>query len=97
MTFLILIGFLIGGYLYFLPGVIAGYKKHKHSTAITLLDLILGWTIIGWIGLLIWALMTEENKMDYTKQLLNLSELKEKGVITEEEFNKEKAKLLESN
>ena len=64
---------IIGGYIYFLPGVIAGYKKHKHRTAITLLNWITGWTIVGWIGLLIWALTGEGNKTDYTAQLLNLS------------------------
>jgi cytoskeletal protein RodZ len=83
-------------YLYFLPGVIAGYRKHKHRTLITWLNLILGWTVLAWIGLLVWALMSE-NTNDYTKQLINLSELKEKGVITEEEFNKEKSKLLNEN
>ncbi len=90
-----IIGAIAGGYLYFLPGVIAGYKKHKYRTAITIINLFTGWTIVGWIGLLIWVLMPENQiKIDYTEQLMRLSELKNSGAITENEFEKEKAKLL---
>lgn len=39
---------------YFLPSFIA--RKHKQFTAIFVLNLLLGWTIIGWVGSLIWAL-----------------------------------------
>lgn len=39
--------------IYFIP-TIAGWKT-KNASAIFLLNLLLGWTIIGWIGALIWA------------------------------------------
>lgn len=41
--------------LYFLPFFIALLKKHKSSDTIFVLNLLLGWTGIGWIVLLIWA------------------------------------------
>jgi hypothetical protein len=40
--------------LYFLPAII-GSKKHN-ATAILAVNLLLGWTVIGWIVALVWAL-----------------------------------------
>lgn len=40
---------------YFLPAIIAEARHHQNSTAITLLNLLLGWTVLGWIAALIWA------------------------------------------
>ena len=42
--------------LYFLPALIAGSRHLHERTAITLLNLFLGWTFIGWIIALIWAI-----------------------------------------
>lgn len=39
--------------LYFLPAIIA--HKKRDFTAIFLVDLLFGWTVIGWIIALIWA------------------------------------------
>lgn len=44
--------------IYFLPALI-GWKK-KHSQGIILLNLFLGWTFLGWIGALIWAVTSEK-------------------------------------
>lgn len=41
--------------IYFLPSIIAHNGKHHNSQAITLLNLFLGWTILGWLAALIWA------------------------------------------
>ena len=41
--------------LYFLPAAIAMNRKAKRSAGIALLNLFLGWTFIGWVGALIWA------------------------------------------
>ena len=41
--------------LYFLPTAIAMNRKAKRSAGIALLNLFLGWTFIGWVGALIWA------------------------------------------
>jgi hypothetical protein len=45
----------LGGAIYLLPSLIASAKKRKNSGAILLLNLLLGWTVIGWIVALIWA------------------------------------------
>jgi hypothetical protein len=41
--------------VYFLPSVIAGGRGHKNYNAILLLNLLLGWTLLGWIVALVWA------------------------------------------
>jgi hypothetical protein len=43
--------------LYFLPTLIAALRNHKNKLAVFLLNLLLGWTGLGWIGALIWSVM----------------------------------------
>lgn len=43
--------------LYFLPAIIAHNKRD--FAAIFLVDLLFGWTVIGWIIALIWACSSE--------------------------------------
>lgn len=43
--------------LYFLPAIIAHNKRD--FTAIFLVDLLFGWTVIGWIVALVWACSAE--------------------------------------
>ena len=40
---------------YFLPAIIAYARKKKNKGAILTTNLLLGWTLIGWIIPLIWA------------------------------------------
>lgn len=40
---------------YFLPAMVAIYRRHLNATAIFMTDFLLGWTVIGWIVALIWA------------------------------------------
>jgi len=46
------LSFLVG--LYFLPTMV-GWKK-RNAGAIFVLNLFLGWTFIGWVAALVWAL-----------------------------------------
>jgi len=43
--------------LYFLPTLVAVLRNHKNKFAVFLLNLLLGWTGLGWIGALIWSVM----------------------------------------
>jgi len=43
--------------IYFLPTLIAFLRKHKNSLAIFLLNLFLGWTVLGWVVSLVWSVM----------------------------------------
>ena len=43
--------------LYFLPAIISASRgKHSNRSAILALNLLLGWTLIGWVVALVWAL-----------------------------------------
>lgn len=47
--------------LYILPSVIAHRKSKRNAAAITALNLLLGWTVVGWVVSLVWALAYEPN------------------------------------
>lgn len=114
---------------YFLPTIIAMLRGKSSVLGIFLLNFFLGFTVIGWIGALIWALSadrrttiiynnttttpppppppptshtytnvtirrpgaTQQDKLD---QLRQLKQLRDEGVLTEAEFNRQKAEIL---
>lgn len=41
--------------LYFLPVIIASRTDHPHTSGIGLLNTFLGWTLLGWVVALVWA------------------------------------------
>lgn len=41
--------------LYFLPAMVASVRRHRNSSAIGVLNLFLGWTLLGWVIALVWA------------------------------------------
>lgn len=41
--------------IYFIPAGLAQSRKHKSASAITLVNLLFGWTLAGWLWALIWA------------------------------------------
>lgn len=47
---------------YFLPTIVASARGHKNTLAIFLLNLFLGWTLIGWLGALIWSVLAQQVK-----------------------------------
>ena len=49
----------IGFVLYFLPSIIALARQKRDLLSIVLLNLFLGWTAIGWIVALIWAVKVD--------------------------------------
>jgi Superinfection immunity protein len=44
--------------VYLLPGFVAACRDHPRATAVFVLNLVLGWTVIGWIAALVWAIRT---------------------------------------
>lgn len=41
--------------IYFLPSIIAWWTVHPNKITIFVINLLLGWSLIGWIAALIWA------------------------------------------
>lgn len=47
---------LIAGFIvYFVPTIVAMMADRQNTGAICLLNIFLGWTLIGWVGALVWA------------------------------------------
>ena len=40
---------------YFIPGIIAVTRRHRKATSILLVNLFFGWSVLGWIFALVWA------------------------------------------
>lgn len=53
--------FLIFGFLaiHFIPTIIAIARRKRNAVWIFLVNLFLGWTIVGWVWALVWSLMTD--------------------------------------
>ena len=51
------------GFMYFIPSIVASRRKHPNSTPIMVLNLFLGWTVIGWVAALIWSLTSPVAKI----------------------------------
>lgn len=45
--------------IYFIPTIIAMHKKHSNTNTIFIINLVLGWTLFGWIISLILAICYE--------------------------------------
>lgn len=59
---ILVIGFIVVGFFsYLLPSFIAGMRKHQNTAAIVILNILLGWTFIGWVIALVWS-FTAVNK-----------------------------------
>ena len=48
--------------LYFASTIVAAVRKHHNAVAIWALNLLLGWTVIGWIAVLVWALTAVQRR-----------------------------------
>ena len=51
---------LVGLALYFLPTIIAVARHKKNILGVVLVNILLGWTFIGWIVALVWALVLKD-------------------------------------
>lgn len=111
--------FVLAPALYLLPTFEAWIGKKKNLTSIALLNFLLGWSVIGWVGALIWAVTTpgtqdegrspapddshlkirpeEALQRDHATigaELERLAALLEKNLLTREEFDAQKHRLL---
>lgn len=56
----VLVVFVAGMYL--LPWLLACFRSHRNTLAIFFLNLLLGWTVLGWVGALVWSATNSEKK-----------------------------------
>ena len=135
---------ILSSLFYFLPFIISLFTGNR-TLAVFIINLFLGWTVIGWIWALFWALSSEEKKetiiinnnisndriinpiiaqpvmenlilksptkeqfneqkkieniqshQDKISQIQQLKSLLDSGILTQEEFEQQKAQILTS-
>lgn len=59
VTIIVLI--LIGLPVYFAPSFVATSGKKKNSSAIMVLNFFLGWSLVGWVAALVWAMVADKD------------------------------------
>jgi len=52
---------------YFFPSFVAAARGHRNGRAIVLLNLFLGWTVLGWIVALVWAARIPSNRREHPR------------------------------
>lgn len=50
--------------IYFLPSLVARWRKKANVRAIFVLNLLAGWTFVGWVVAMVWAAMVETERED---------------------------------
>jgi hypothetical protein len=55
----ILLSILVGLFIYFLPTFVASWRRSTNGTLVFLLNLLLGWTLLGWIVALVIAALSQ--------------------------------------
>lgn len=101
LVFIIFLG------IYFLPSIVAYSRQHPSWIGIFILNFFLGWSLIGWVAALAWAFSDvrvffvqggktgSDRALGDAEALEKLAELKDRGVITEAEFEAKKRRILE--
>ncbi|QVW29188.1 immunity to superinfection membrane protein [Escherichia phage vB_EcoM_SQ17] len=60
--------------IYMLPWVIALIRGTKSTTAIFFVALLFNWTMVGWIGTLIWSIVAEKKSAQQPQQVIIIRE-----------------------
>jgi hypothetical protein len=76
---------------YFLPSIL-GWNK-RNAGAILILNLLLGWTLIGWVVALIWSLTNDSP----SQQIVYIEKKKEKKKNSEKAYTKEELQKMLDN
>ena len=52
--------------VYLLPTIVAVNMRHQQIPAIAALNVLLGWTFVGWVAALVWSLLAPPERRDTT-------------------------------
>ena len=109
-TGMILFGLLLLGSIYLTPAIIAFARASRYRWAILAVNLFGGWTGIGWLVALAWALWPEDDafsrsiqrgvdgilqgSMTDLERIERLAQLRDRGVLSDDEFQASKTAIL---
>ena len=100
--------FIVISLIYFFPTMICLLRKHNNKIPIFIVNIILGWTFIGWVVALVWSFTSNTENQKVTQQqntvnhndnsLINqlerLKKLHDEHILNDEEFEEQKHNLL---
>lgn len=49
-------------FIYMIPTCVAASRRHRNTMAIAVLNLFFGWTLLGFVGCLVWSLINVSDK-----------------------------------
>jgi hypothetical protein len=59
-TILVLLMFILGLGMYFLPTILAVTRHHVNALAIFIVNFLTGWSLVGWVVALVWSVKKKE-------------------------------------
>lgn len=60
--------FFFCAFLYLIPTLIAAGRQHNNQLAIFMLNLLGGWTVLGWIVAVVWACTDNRQKTEAARR-----------------------------
>lgn len=89
-------------FIYFVPTFVAKAKNQPNFLSIFLINFFFGWSLIGWVIALVWAVKKPETVQAVSShvsagdEISKLKVLMEEGTITYDEFEAKKKTILAS-
>lgn len=90
--------------IYFAPTIVAFAREVSSPWSIVVINLLLGWTLIGWVVALAMAVRSktdpprmpapQQPTADVTERMAKLADLHREGLLSDDEFAAAKTRLL---
>lgn len=61
----------VGGAFYLMPAFIAGIRDAPNYSMILLINILAGWTVLGWIAMVIWAIVDKAERPVVVHQIIH--------------------------
>lgn len=68
---LVILLMLVGVAIYIIPTIIALARRHSQKVPIILVNILLGWTLVGWIVALVWSLVNDQPRNNFNNGMYN--------------------------
>ena len=72
LGFAILIGLLFLVFVYFIPFIIAWWRGHENTGWVLILNILIGWTVIGWFFALFWGCFGQKKTNTFIGEVKDL-------------------------
>jgi uncharacterized membrane protein len=83
--------FLVSVAVYFLPTILASIRHRPNTMTIFLINLLLGWTALGWIAAMVLVFIETKNIIPATESARDTARQRSaKGEISQSEFEEKK-------